>query len=438
MAQLNACRILLTCLFVAALAACGESTDLDSAMAKAEKFVADGQYQGAFVELKSAAQTYPDAIEPRRRLAELYIRFGDGASAQKEIERAQAAGLSEGDATPLLVKALLLLGRPGDAIGRIEKVPDFATSADYLSLYGYALAAQNRLDPAAEKFAAALALDANHPAALLGTAALAAEHEELEQALALSERALAAAPQNYEVQIAHAQFLLDLNRPGSREAFVAAGRLNPFTPAPRIGEARSLIAEKKYSDARTVLEGAHKRFPKSLAVSYYLGATAFLDGKDEEAVELFRGVLSKMPNHALSQYYLGVLMYRQGKLEQAEDYIRLFTRAYPRYLPARKLLASIQIKRRKPKDALATLTEGVAADVTDAQLLNLRAGAHLAAGELEQGIAELEKSYALAPGDRNTKASLIISQLQSGEGDEATHLLSSELELDQDVETNSL
>lgn len=422
------------------LAACGGDAGRspEEVLARVDQLLGDGKHQPALVALKAATQQHPDDAALRRRLAELYDRFGDAEAAQKEIDRALASGLPPAGTEALRAHILLMRARPGDALKLLDGAADLARSTELLTLYGSGLMAQNRLDDARAKFEAALAIDPRYARALVGLAAIAERRQDSTAARDFAARAVAAGPEVFEAQIAQGQALVDADPQASRAAFAAAGKLNPFSVFPPIGEARALIAQKQPAEAEKLLATARKRFPKNVAVIYYQGAAAYLAEKPEQAIQHFRDVLARVPTEPLSHYYLGILLYRAGQLEQAEDHIRRFSAAYPRHLPARKLLAAIQIKRDKPRDALATLTEGLPEEVADAELLNLRAGAYLATGQVEQGMAALEESYARAPEDSSTRASLVIAKLRAGQGDEAVELLTNEIGLDKDVTQNSL
>lgn len=420
------------------LAGCSPKESLEDSLRASEARISAHQFQAALIELKNAARNYPQAPVPRLRLAQLYSRFGDGNAARIEIEKALALGLPATEAAPIQIQSKILSGKPADAIQSIEAIPTFRESAELLTMYGYALTSQAQNDQAKAMFDAALAREPANGLALVGLAGLVNKKNDYKTALELANSAIASDPENYVVRMFRAELLLKSEASAAVREFDLAQKLNPFSVAPAIGKARGLLAGSDFQNAEVILTGARKRFPNSIAVVYYLGATNLYLNQADTAIELFREVLSKSPHHSLSQYYLGLLLFRKGQYEQAEDYVSTFLRAFPRYQPGRKLLASIQLKRNKSKEALATLTSELSEPDQDPEFLALQAGIYFADNNAELGIDALRKAAALAPNDAKIKSALILTELKAGHGAEATETLIQEIALGRDVATNSM
>ena len=392
-----------------------------------------GDFAGAVVVLKGTLQEFPDSVEGRTHLARLYADLGDGSSADKEISRALELGLNPTTAEPIVLKSMILTGKAKEAAERLEKMPGREDSAEYLSLYGAAELRLGKLDSSLAQFERALKLEPGNADAMLGMARVFVAKRDLDTGREYAAKSLIAYPNNAnahlldgELKLAAAQYEPAL------AAFEQAARLNPYSAAPLIAQARTYLILKELDKADAVLERAKSAFPHNGAIAYYQGVTRY-EAKDFEAASSrFREVLSYSPDHSVSQFYLGLLMYQDGNLEQAEELITLFAKAFPDYVPGKKLLASIQIKRGNAQAAVQTLGGGLKSLQEDPQMVGLLASALLAAGEIDKGLGALKQLRVLSPDDDLVRTSLALAQLHSGHGDEAVTMLESEIELKND------
>ena len=85
-------RALLIATLCALLAACEPARSLDEHMAAADALVRAGRLDEALLELNRAVKAAPDAPEPRRVLAEVYVAAGRGDLAEVSLEQALRRG----------------------------------------------------------------------------------------------------------------------------------------------------------------------------------------------------------------------------------------------------------------------------------------------------------------------------------------------------------
>lgn len=383
----------------------------------------------ALLALKTASQQYPDDAQARQRLAEMHLRLADAAAAQKEIDKAAERGLEPRLVELLNVKAALVRGEADVALAKFETNPALADDPALAALHADILARLGRIDAAFELYTQAAA-EAHPPArALLGLARIHVARSEFEVARRYADEALRLDSRDPDLHMLDADLKSRRgDELGARKAIDEAARWNPYAIAPRLAHVRLSLNGKKFDDAGKRLEVLDKDFPNSPIVAYYKGVVAYLDEDYAGAENHFREVLSVVPNHALSQLYMGFLTYRAGNLEQAENFLQLYAQADPKYLPARKLLASILLKRRKPQEALTTL-EDVGEDA-DADLLGLRASAYFAQGNTEAGLNTLQAAAKLAPKDGDLQSALVLAKTSLGYVDEAIALLAPETPID--------
>ncbi len=81
--NLTACTLLLTASLL-------NSAHADDYVREAEAYLEKGEAKAAVIQLKNALQENPANIEARLMLGRIYLQAGDGASAEKEFERAKS------------------------------------------------------------------------------------------------------------------------------------------------------------------------------------------------------------------------------------------------------------------------------------------------------------------------------------------------------------
>ncbi|NOY62767.1 MAG: tetratricopeptide repeat protein, partial [Gammaproteobacteria bacterium] len=157
---------------------------LETYLANARGYEAQGAFSSALIELKNAVQKEPASAEARRMLGELYLKLGDGLSAQKELNKALLHGAEKRVILPSLGRAYLLFGDQEKLLEEIrvsdETPVDLQPELYTLRGNAYLLAEQH--DQAQAEYNNALALQENYSDALLGLARLALMSGDLQTA----------------------------------------------------------------------------------------------------------------------------------------------------------------------------------------------------------------------------------------------------------------
>lgn len=368
------------------------------------------------LELKEAVQLAPDSSEARYRLGEFYLRMGDGAAALDELNAAIDAGAGPVRVEPKLIRALLQKGDVEKAMNRLADVEGRDSSAELLALQADAYVQSGESEPAKLYYEEALALDSAHVPALVGSALLALRTGDLDAAKTAADRALAVAPEDATVQAAAGEVALAQGRfDEAIRYFDELARLNPFSSAGGVGKARVEMTRGQFDEALALLKEQAKKFNGDLNVTLQQGLVSYFKGADDAAKDYFGTVLSKVPTHPGAQFYLAATLFRLQQLEQAENYLKAFLNQYPSYSPAIKLLASIELREHKPKDALETLDQAVAGD---SQTAVLRAKALIASGDIDAGIAEFKRAAKENPDDKVVETELNLVQIRLGDLDD--------------------
>lgn len=95
------------------LGGCGEKST-EEYLASANGLITQGDHKAAVIELKSAIQAQPEAAAPRLALGRLYLKLGDGITAEKELDKAVSFGTAKTDVVQDLARAAYLAGQAPD------------------------------------------------------------------------------------------------------------------------------------------------------------------------------------------------------------------------------------------------------------------------------------------------------------------------------------
>ncbi len=413
------------------LVACGSDVpQLESSLAEARAASDAGDYVGARLTLKSAVQQFPGAegIEARRALAELHLRLSGEAEALKEISKAIELGLAPQAGAPLMVRALLQSGKIVEAGVALEDAQLAHPSTELDALQGRIEIARGDYDAAAATLTKVIAADPESAEALFNLARLHAQRGEVDLAMNFAKRSVAAD----ETHVDARNFLGGLqyaagDHAAAIETYRIAQKLNPVSAVPVTAIIRSQIDLKAYDDARAEIATAQQKFQDRPALTFYLGLIEFREGNGKKAEDRFLEVLSVAPASKETLYYLGLLNYANGNLEQSEYYLNLAAHDDEEAVGARKILALVQLARSNGKGAAETLGAS-SPDETDLDMIAMRARAFLAAGNTEQGLAEIKLASALAPDADLLRASLALTTIKAGRHGEAIAMLQPDLE----------
>src|SRR5262245_51775082 len=106
-------------LTLAALAGCGLFMSPERRIARAEQFIAEGDWGSAAIELRQALEASPDDAHGRLLLARVAYHTGDLRAAEKEATRATELKAPVADVVPLQAEIKLALGEQSWIIGHL-------------------------------------------------------------------------------------------------------------------------------------------------------------------------------------------------------------------------------------------------------------------------------------------------------------------------------
>lgn len=400
----------------------------DPYIERAQQFLQKGDVNAGVIELKNALQKEPENTRARLLLGQSYILTGDGVAAEKELTRARELGAARADWVVPLAKSLLLQGQTDRLLKEVKLEADDppAVRSGLLALQGLAELGANRIDSASTKLNEALSLQADNVEALLGLVRILGMQQHYPEAEQRVEQVLAKMPDNAEALLMKAELArLQKRLPDAIAGFTQIIDRRPRDLRALLGRAEAELEagefDKALADANAV-----RNIRSDLPQANFVRARALLQKKDfTGARDALQDVLRFAPDHAPSQLLLGVLDYTNGNLQQAQSHLSRFVAAQPGNLAGRKYLAAVEMKLKNPQRAIDALEGGLAKAGDDAQYLALLGSAYLQAGESRKGGEYLQKAVEISPETSAIRAQLALSHLASGDTEKAVAELES-------------
>lgn len=422
-------------ILIAALAACDYFASADTRLARASASMEAGNYQQAVSQLKTLLERDPGHVPSRLLLARLSLWLGDAAGAEKELDRAAAAGAADASVRPLRYQALYLRGQFKQLLELLQS--DHQTPAgERAMLRSRAQHAMGRHEDAERSAQEAVTALPEDSAALLQYARALAARGDLTQSMAIAERikqtdgrtdgvhaqafALRGAILMTQGKYAEARDLLTQASAMSRKGLSVPEQL-----IIHISLTEAQLALQDTQGAAKTLATVAEWAPNAV-VTYYLRArVAMLSNEYTVVVAECQRALNLDPSHVPSQLMLAAAHLGHGSVEQAEDVLEQLLGAHPDNAAARRLLAQVYLARKRPEEArriLAALPEAARAD---AQVEWLMGAALTQAGDSAAGLEYLERSSAANPQDYPRRIDLAAAYLAAGKRERALEILRS-------------
>jgi tetratricopeptide (TPR) repeat protein len=209
---------------------------------------------------------------------------------------------------------------------------------------GTTLARAHRPTDARSAFERALAIDANHPEALGGMAALAGAGGDTERAVEFFDRAAGIDPGNEVYAYAAAQLVLAAGDRNAAEARLRAiVRRSAGNPAARNDLAWLLATERRDLDFALSLAREASRLRPESATLDTLGLVHIERGEVEEAVDALEKAIAAPGSSPTVHYHFAIALRRSENTERAREMLKraLAGGDFPEAEAARQQLAEL-------------------------------------------------------------------------------------------------
>jgi len=260
-----------------ALSACDNNPTPDQLVQRARDDLAAGNPRASIIELKNALQKVPADAAARLLLSEVYLRVGDGASAEKELMQLRGRA-EQGAVEPLIFRAWLLQGKFETTLHKGTPQSDDPTVIR-AALYGLRARAQlwlGKKEEAEQSLASGEAADPNAADVLAGRAQAALLQKRLDEAKDRIDLAARAAPSDFDIGVLKGDILLATGDAVGSEALLRSMVSTDGNNLRLIlGIARAQLAQNELKGAMASLDNVLKVVPQSLPANYLRAVAAF-------------------------------------------------------------------------------------------------------------------------------------------------------------------
>jgi tetratricopeptide (TPR) repeat protein len=173
--------------------------------------------------------------------------------------------------------------------------------------------------------------------------------------------------------------------------------------------------------------------PAITDVTYEQSETAFLEGRYDEAVELFTAYTQRRESNPWGHYMLGMSAWKSGRLETAEASFKRAVELDSTLVKANLNLGRVLIEASRPSEALATIDRAIAVEGETSVAYRLKGNAYHTLGQNEDALASYRRAIQIDPEDAWSMNNLAFILIEEGRYDEALPALARATELRKDV-----
>lgn len=421
-------RYLCIALLVLATAACANN-DPDTLINRARQDMAAGQWQEAYVRLKSASQKRPDDVKIRLLLAQIAYAQGNIAAATTELTKIDLAAIPDADGQILKLRVDIQAGRAPEALAALQGANKLSKDQqDWVR--GMALRATGAIEDSI-KLLSELAGRASEPldyrlelieSLLTGGRFDDARHE--------VEEVLQAHPSNPDALVARAQLELVAGLPATavRTLESAQSEAPDNWPPARRNMARYLQGDAalrlgSLTQAKQASERLSKDVPAMLATILLRARIAKQEGRFEDALVDLQKLAPAAAGNASVQILLAETWVQARKFEQAQSVLEALVVTSPDSLEARKLLARMYLAKNRPDKIIELFANMTPAQAADPEVQQLVSAAQTVQSRATEAVDSLQARLLREPANAQLKLLLANAYVSNGLAAEALKIL---------------
>lgn len=405
-------------LAIASLSGCDSSANLsvDEHIERAKDFQVKGDTRSSILELKNAIQKDSSNAQARWLLGATYLDMRMGSEAETHLAKAVQLGISAQNARIPQARAQLYQGNFQKILDTLSEASSTEPGvlAQILDLRGNALIGLGKLPEGCSSFDRAIQADSAYSSPYLGRAKCEFNAGQTSAAVATAKQAATLDPNRLE-----SWYLLgDLHRALGQtsealDAYDQALKVRADDFHALAYKTMTLLSANRTKEAEPLLQRLGKMRPQEMLVRYMQAYLAHQSGKNSEAANLLQQVLKDNPNNPQAHLLYGAINYALGNDETALSSLNkvMGTADLPE---ARMLLAATQLRMGTNADVSKTLAP-LLAEGNNAKAFLLAGQAELNQGELDRGMAHLNRASTIAPKDTLIRSTLAQNQLLSGD-----------------------
>lgn len=388
---------------------------VDSAAKHAQK----GDIAAAVIELKNAIVADGNNSLARYELAMLYLRTGDAASAERELETARLRGFDENKIAPPLAQAYFALGRFRDVVSKFSpaKLQDDAR-VDLLAIQARAHIALQDRAAARTLINEGLALNAERASILVADTVLLRLERDYTGAEKQLDKAISKEPQPEFVVLKAELRQQQKDYNGALAQLDGLIQRSPNYLRAYVTRALVKIAKQDFDGARQDIDHVQARDGRNVMAHYLNAYLLVRDRKYREASQLLMGQAALLENFPPAAYLLAVASFSDNRPEIARTWAQRYTSRAPDDLVGGKLLAAIHMRQGNSSSAVDVLERFLARNPDDMELKTQLANAYLGAGRSDLALQMFQQGAEQAPNDQSAQMALAMGRLRTGDTDQ--------------------
>jgi len=419
--------LLFALLFLNLSLAFAETND-DKNLLVAEQALKQGKFKEVEIHLKNAIKDNPENPQIHLKMAEYYIRVGQGDLADIELEKAINNGAKKEQLIILQMKNHLIQGRFSEITKQNTPLLNLPTSeiARIRALQGQAYINQNKLEKAKNLFSRASRLSPDQLEVRIALARLYMLEQQNDKAEQLVEVLHKQYPYEADVLILAGNLYRDKQQfMEAYTAFESASEIQPGNIAGWLGMVTSLVGQSKYEEADIKIQSILEVNPEHELANYLQALIAYKLNNQAKARQAINILLKENPDHKGVLWIAGALDYRKRRYDDARPKLEAYLEHNPGHFQSAKMLAAIYLSADKERDAIELLKPF--SKQWDNVAYSILGDAYKQLGDLDKSYQYYTQAKALSPDDKSLQSKVLMNKLGRGEN------ISSEL-VDSDFE----
>lgn len=399
------------------LVGCARESDADL-LNSAKALLAKNDAKGAVIQIKNALQKNPQSAEARYLLGKTLLAGGSPTAALVELVKAQELQFPEEQVAPEMARAMLMAGDINKLLGKYADatLKDASAAADLKTSVAAGYATQGDLGRAKEVAEDALRLRPGYAPALILQARAALAEQQVDVALELLSKVLAAEAGNEAAGMLKGEILLQVRQDGeaATAAFRAVLAARPGAVSARAAIANLLFQQKKFDAAKAEFAELKKTAPNHPETLFVEAELAFNDKDYKRAREISDQILKGFPDSVRVLELAGAAEYRMKGYVQAEALLGKALKLAPQQAFTRLLLAQTYLRTGQPNKTIDILQPVLESAKPDGASLAMAGEAYLQMGDAKRSEVAFQRALKAAPTDARVRTSAALAQMARG------------------------
>jgi putative PEP-CTERM system TPR-repeat lipoprotein len=408
--------IALAAIAVACVSGCSKQPE--ALMASAKDYLAKNDRAAAIIQLRSALQKNSNLSEARFLLGNALFENGDNVAAEKELRRALELGYSYDAIAPLLARLLVLRGDNKRAVDEFAKgdVLRPEARAELQTALGQAYLGLRDIPAARERFNYVLTQQPGYPPALVGLARVTALEGNLTNALSMVETAVDKSPALVEAW----QLKGDILTAQGQTEFANVTYRKALEVKPDYLPAHSALVllfmqQGKFAAAGSQLESMQKVAPNHPLTLYLEALLAFQQKDLRAAREAIQKQLARAPDYVPGLVLTARIDNQLGAYAQAETALLKVLQRFPKHPAARMTLVDTYVRMGQVTKAVAAMRPLLEDADPPSDVLAFAGEVYARNGESAKAARSFERAAALDPNSVTKRTAVALSHLAMGE-----------------------